>query len=187
MNRRDQIITVASRLFMAQGYHATSVRQIAEEVGCTEAALYYHFKEGKRELLETVVLCNAPDLIGSVETCADAASLYDFIVCFMSDLAAKAATRLSEKMRWLMAEFPKLTEDERGLLNTKHRVFRDALVGQIRRFVADEVEVQFIASTLVLTLFGYSHMVVTIDTSHYINVEMGEFITMLADRLARGR
>jgi AcrR family transcriptional regulator len=187
INRRDQIVEAASRLFVEHGYNATSVRQIAEAVGCTEAALYYHFKEGKRELLESVVQCNLPDLIGAVEACEAAESLHDFIVCFMRDLAKKARTSLTEKMRWLMAEFPKFTEEERILLNNKHRVFREALEDQIRRFVPDESEVQFIASALVLTLFGYSHMMVTLDTNSYINFDLDEFIEMLADRLAQGR
>ena len=187
INRRDQIIDVAARLFMDQGYSATSVRQIAEEVGCTESALYYHFKEGKRELLEVVVQCNLPNLIAGVQACEGVESLYDFIVCFAHDLAAKAATRLNEKLRWFVADFPKFTEEERVLLNNKHEAFRKALEAQIRRFVPDEIEVQFIATTLVMTLFGYSHMAGTIETNSYINFELDQFITMLADRLAQGR
>jgi len=54
-NRRDLIVETAARLFIEQGYTATSVRRIAEAVGCTEAALYYHFKDGKRQLLQAVV------------------------------------------------------------------------------------------------------------------------------------
>jgi AcrR family transcriptional regulator len=187
INRRDQIVEVASRLFMEHGYSATSVRQIAEEVGCTEAALYYHFKEGKRELLESVVQCNLPNLIGGVQACEAAESLHEFIVCFARGMAKKAQTRLNEKMRWIVAEFPKFTEDERILLNNKHRAFREALEDQIRRFVQNEAETQFIASTLVLTMFGYSHMMVTIDTNSYINFELDQFIEMLAGRLAQGR
>ncbi len=44
-NRRDLIIETAAELFQEQGYDATSVRQIAAAVGCSEAALYYLFKE----------------------------------------------------------------------------------------------------------------------------------------------
>ncbi|MFI6503135.1 TetR/AcrR family transcriptional regulator [Nonomuraea typhae] len=43
-NTRSRIQEIALRLFTEQGYEATSLRQIAEELGVTKAALYYHFK-----------------------------------------------------------------------------------------------------------------------------------------------
>jgi len=41
---RTRIQQIALRLFTEQGYEATSLREIAEELGVTKAALYYHFK-----------------------------------------------------------------------------------------------------------------------------------------------
>lgn len=41
---RSRIQAIALRLFTEQGYEATSLREIAEELGVTKAALYYHFK-----------------------------------------------------------------------------------------------------------------------------------------------
>ncbi|GAA2371432.1 TetR/AcrR family transcriptional regulator [Nonomuraea africana] len=41
---RAKIQEIALRLFTEQGYEATSLREIAEELGVTKAALYYHFK-----------------------------------------------------------------------------------------------------------------------------------------------
>lgn len=49
-----RILTVARRLFAGHGYDATSVRQIAEGVGVTVPALYYHFGS-KRGILEALV------------------------------------------------------------------------------------------------------------------------------------
>lgn len=40
---RAKIRTVAIGLFTENGYEATSMREIAEELGITKAALYYHF------------------------------------------------------------------------------------------------------------------------------------------------
>jgi AcrR family transcriptional regulator len=54
---RENIQTVALRLFAEQGYESTSMRQIAEELGFTKAALYYHFKSKEdivRSLMETM-------------------------------------------------------------------------------------------------------------------------------------
>src|SRR4026207_574311 len=41
---RERIQRVALELFTEQGYEATSLREIAERLGVTKAALYYHFK-----------------------------------------------------------------------------------------------------------------------------------------------
>ncbi|MEV7090605.1 helix-turn-helix domain-containing protein [Streptomyces sp. NPDC093085] len=40
---KAEIREVATELFTDQGYEATSMRQIAERLGITKAALYYHF------------------------------------------------------------------------------------------------------------------------------------------------
>src|SRR5208283_2368424 len=41
---RARIRHVALELFAEQGYERTSLREIAERLGVTKAALYYHFK-----------------------------------------------------------------------------------------------------------------------------------------------
>ncbi|WP_051812197.1 TetR/AcrR family transcriptional regulator [Kitasatospora sp. MBT63] len=41
---RARILDVALELFAAQGYEKTSLREIADRLGVTKAALYYHFK-----------------------------------------------------------------------------------------------------------------------------------------------
>src|SRR5690348_708428 len=41
---RARIQQVALQLFAEQGYERTSLREIAERLGVTKAALYYHFK-----------------------------------------------------------------------------------------------------------------------------------------------
>ena len=47
---RDRILDVALDLFIDQGYDGTSLRQIADRLGITKAALYYHF-EAKEDIL----------------------------------------------------------------------------------------------------------------------------------------
>jgi AcrR family transcriptional regulator len=47
---RERILDVALDLFVDQGYDGTSLREIAERLGVTKAALYYHF-EAKEDIL----------------------------------------------------------------------------------------------------------------------------------------
>lgn len=52
-NTRDRVLAAARELFGTEGFDATTVRRIAERVGLSDAALYYHFKS-KREILNAV-------------------------------------------------------------------------------------------------------------------------------------
>jgi AcrR family transcriptional regulator len=51
---RARILDAARALFAEQGYAGTSVRDLAEVLGITKAALYYHFP-GKAEILLALV------------------------------------------------------------------------------------------------------------------------------------
>lgn len=51
---RTRIQDVALELFTEQGYEATSLREIAERLGVTKAALYYHFKT-KEDIVTSLV------------------------------------------------------------------------------------------------------------------------------------
>ncbi len=51
---REQILDVATDLFIELGYDKTSLREIAERVGVTKAALYYHFTS-KEEIFQTLL------------------------------------------------------------------------------------------------------------------------------------
>jgi len=49
---RERILDVALELFNEQGYEKTSLREIADRLGVTKAALYYHFERKEDILLE---------------------------------------------------------------------------------------------------------------------------------------
>ena len=51
---RDQILHVALELFTKQGYDKTSLREIAERLEVSKAALYYHFMS-KEEILRALL------------------------------------------------------------------------------------------------------------------------------------
>lgn len=52
--RRREILATAVRLFSARGYHATTIADLAAEVGITQAGLLHHFPS-KRALLLAVL------------------------------------------------------------------------------------------------------------------------------------
>lgn len=52
--RYTEIVTVAARLFATKGYGATSVQDIADDVGMLKGSLYHHIS-GKQALLVAVI------------------------------------------------------------------------------------------------------------------------------------
>jgi AcrR family transcriptional regulator len=51
---RQQILDTAQRLFAELGYDATSLQMIADEMGLTKAAVYYHFR-AKSDILHAAM------------------------------------------------------------------------------------------------------------------------------------
>jgi len=49
---RERILDIALQLFTEQGYDKTSLRQIAERLGFSKAAIYYHFASKEDILIE---------------------------------------------------------------------------------------------------------------------------------------
>ncbi|MEX1288680.1 MAG: helix-turn-helix domain-containing protein, partial [Acidimicrobiia bacterium] len=51
-NGRTRILDEAARLFLAQGYAETTLRDIADAVGIKAGSIYYHFDSKERLLGE---------------------------------------------------------------------------------------------------------------------------------------
>jgi AcrR family transcriptional regulator len=63
---RAQILDVALELFAAQGFAATSTRELSERLGFTKAALYYYFRT-KDDLLEALLAPSLAELAALLE------------------------------------------------------------------------------------------------------------------------
>ena len=63
---RDRILDAALALFAEQGYDATSMREISEQLGITKAALYYHF-DSKADIVREMLAETERRVTGLVE------------------------------------------------------------------------------------------------------------------------
>ena len=64
--RRDEILTTAYRLFVRDGYDATTVSAIIDELGLSKGAFYHHF-ESKDEVMETLTARIAGEMRKNLE------------------------------------------------------------------------------------------------------------------------
>ena len=67
----DEIVSAAAKVFQTKGYHAATVRDIADEVGILKGSLYHHF-ESKEALLYLVVKEPIAQMFQTIAAIADA-------------------------------------------------------------------------------------------------------------------
>ena len=67
VNRRSDILRAAEKLVRSRGLSGVTTRLISKEVGCSEGALYVHFK-GRLDLLLAMLEENLPDMLGPLQT-----------------------------------------------------------------------------------------------------------------------
>lgn len=65
-NRRKEILQGAERVIRTQGLASVTTRQISQEAGCSEGALYVHFN-GRLELLLAMLEETLPTMLGPLE------------------------------------------------------------------------------------------------------------------------
>lgn len=100
---RARILQVAARLFDQRGYHGLAMREIAEEVGVSKPAVYFHFKD--KEALFLGLLDQALDalrsLVHDLRRLPDSASRVERFVQVTLDQAEfqGAAMRLAAELR----------------------------------------------------------------------------------------
>jgi AcrR family transcriptional regulator len=67
VNRRKEILQAAEKLMLSRGLSGITTRRISEEAGCSEGALYVHFK-GRLELLLAMLEESLPEMLRPLGT-----------------------------------------------------------------------------------------------------------------------
>ncbi|MGE7435682.1 MULTISPECIES: TetR/AcrR family transcriptional regulator [Kitasatospora] len=121
---RARILDVALELFSEQGYEKTSLREIADRLGVTKAALYYHFKT-KDDIVHGIVESMAApidEVIAWGQEEAWSPQLRDELVRrFAAGMASRAPL-----LRFFHENQPALRESKAGL------EFKDRMLAMIR-------------------------------------------------------
>jgi AcrR family transcriptional regulator len=178
INRQELIVAKATELFMAHGYDATSVRQIADASGCTDAALYYHFPEGKRALFQAVIESNLPDFLALLESCRGAVSLPQVIVSIGNDL--ERTRLLWPRIAWWLAEYPHLSTEEKHMVHQAYLVFQLELARIIRPFVPSAERADVISWLVICALFGYVQTFQHLEMQEIVSLPFETFKSGLA-------
>lgn len=165
---RATILDKASALFSTQGYSATSIKQIAGAAGCTTAALYYYFEQGKSQILREVVRSYSVDVAQVFASVTDAASLQEFLL-HQSQALSRAMPELARRLSWLLVEFPKLPVEDRSSLHALLLGMHERIASEIGRWIADEDEARRLAWLVFCTFFGYEQVFLTLDLGRSVS------------------
>jgi AcrR family transcriptional regulator len=130
---RERILDIALELFNEQGYDKTSLREIAERLGFTKAALYYHFERKEDILLELHLRLHAlgRDVLGRLQQKPDPdpADWVKLVDKFIDQVVANSQLFLLHQRNH--NAFEQLDRSD------NHQAEHDDLEGQLRRFLAD--------------------------------------------------
>jgi AcrR family transcriptional regulator len=132
---RERILDVALELFNEQGYDRTSLRQIAERLGLTKAALYYHFKSKEDILLELHLRVHALgrealEQIDSLDDASIVAAWPDFVDDFIDQV-------LTHRDLFLLHQRNQRALQKTGE-NKRHHAENEDVEERFRRFLANE-------------------------------------------------
>jgi AcrR family transcriptional regulator len=67
VSRRGEILQAAESIMRSRGLTGVTTREISKVVGCSEGALYFHFR-GRLELLLAMLEESLPDMLGPLQT-----------------------------------------------------------------------------------------------------------------------
>jgi AcrR family transcriptional regulator len=148
--RRRQLLGAAQEVFVAQGYHAAAMDEIAERAGVSKPVLYQHFP-GKLELYLALLDESADELVGIVREALSSTTdnkqrvpatfqaFFDFVsssgeafrLVFESDLSNEPAVRerLERTMRDCAEMISQFIREDAGLQDDEARLLGMALVG----------------------------------------------------------
>jgi AcrR family transcriptional regulator len=148
--RRRQLLGAAQEVFVAHGYHAAAMDEIAERAGVSKPVLYQHFP-GKLDLYLALLDESVDELVGIVREALSSTTdnkqrvpatfqaFFDFVsssgeafrLVFESDLSNEPAVRdrLDRTMRACADMISQFIREDAGLSNDEAHLLGMALVG----------------------------------------------------------
>jgi AcrR family transcriptional regulator len=126
---KERIQQVAIELFTEQGYDKTSLREIAERLEVSKAALYYHFKS-KEEILRSITEA----LVGAVNELIEWGESQPRFVDSRKEFLRRISTLIADQLQPLI-RFAQANSTVMKTINTGHDTEEQAL-SMVRRMKA---------------------------------------------------
>ncbi len=156
--RLNHLLAQAARVFAEQGYHATTMRDVAQASGMSLAGIYYYVR-GKEGLLALIQeRCFAGVLEGAREAVAASDDPAERVQAFVRHHVGYFAAHMPE-MKVLSHEAGSLSGEARRRVEAIKRRYVDLLEGLLREAAPDEAPVDRNAAAYLL--FGMMNWMYT--------------------------
>lgn len=159
---REAILQAAQRLFVERGYPGISMREIADAVGVTKAALYYYFRD-KEQLFLALLESVLEELSALIEASrSEGSSCRRQLETFVHRVMALPSERRAS-LRLASQELGNLDTATRGrFIGTYHALFIDRITAILAEGVArrefKSVDPQVATWALLGMMYPYFHV-----------------------------
>jgi len=133
---RERILQEASHLFIEQGYHRLSMRELAQNAGISKAGIYHHFKD-KESLFLAVLVSHLDELETIVETAAQTNyPIREKVAMMVREMLASALSQRAI-IRLARQEMEQLSSAGQ---ETLREAYHQKFIGQITALLAEGVQ-----------------------------------------------
>jgi AcrR family transcriptional regulator len=146
---RQAIIDAACDLFVEQGYHATSMRQIAEGAGIALGGIYNHFSS-KEEIFDTVLLEKHPyrQVLAILQ-----AAPGDTVEAFARNAAQTISTELGRRPEFFKLVFIELSEFKARHAPHLYQTIFPQVLPLLQRFYGEQNKLRDLPPQMILFSF----------------------------------
>jgi AcrR family transcriptional regulator len=179
-----RILREASDLFRRQGYAATSIKQIATAAGCTTAALYYYYEDGKSHILREVILSygKPADILDPIKGASSLREMLQRLTAVLS----RSVPVITDQMSWLMVHFPSLPDEEKRVLQERMLSIQSAIRDEIGRFVGENARADRLAWLIYSSFFGFQQLCLKMELAESADLSLEEFGGLLSEIISGG-
>lgn len=156
LQKTEEIYQVIARLFAYRGYHSTSMREIARELGMNQSSLYHYFAS-KQDILFTLMNDAMDDVLAILEEISSTDLLPEDRLNRVLSFYTQYYAGDQERLILLINEMNSLNEEYRSILVRKQRRYVQLIKSILEELAAQGKIKQIDPAIATFAFFGMVH------------------------------
>ena len=156
LQKTEEIYRVIARLFAYRGYHSTSMREIARELGMNQSSLYHYFAS-KQDILFTLMNDAMDDVLAILQQISSTDLLPEDRLNRVLSFYTQYYAGDQERLILLINEMNSLNEEYRSILVRKQRRYVQLIKSILEELAAQDKIKQIDPAIATFAFFGMVH------------------------------
>lgn len=156
LQKTEEIYRVIARLFAYRGYHSTSMREIARELGMNQSSLYHYFTS-KQDILFTLMNDAMDDVLAILQEISSTDLLPEDRLNRVLGFYTQYYAGDQERLILLINEMNSLNEEYRSILVGKQRQYVQLIKSILEELAAQGKIKQIDPAIATFAFFGMVH------------------------------